>query len=80
MKLNRHFLKIMLLLSTIFIVGCGEPSITVINLSCEDLENPQGIDVKNPRMSWQLESNKRGQKQTAYRLLVSSSHEKLAKD
>ncbi len=80
MKLNRRFLKIMLLLSTIFIVGCGEPSMTAINLSCEDFENPQGIDAKNPRISWQLESNQRGQKQTAYRLLVSSSQEKLAKN
>jgi alpha-L-rhamnosidase len=39
-----------------------------------------GIDTFKPRLSWRLESNKRGQKQTAYRLLIASSYEKLDKN
>jgi len=52
----------------------------VENLRCEYLENPLGIDVAKPRLSWVLEDDKRGQKQTAYQILVASSPEILAKD
>jgi alpha-L-rhamnosidase len=40
--------------------------------TCEDLENPIGIDVPRPRLSWSLESDRRGDRQTAYRILASS--------
>jgi alpha-L-rhamnosidase len=50
------------------------------NLTCEYLENPAGIDILNPRLSWQLISNQRGDKQTAYHLLVASSQKKLDKN
>jgi len=50
------------------------------NLKCEYLENPAGIDALNPRLSWQLTSNQRGDKQTAYHLLVASSQKKLDKN
>ena len=52
----------------------------VTNLRCEYLKNPLGIDVVQPRLSWILESSQRGQKQTAYRIIVSSSQEKHEKD
>jgi alpha-L-rhamnosidase len=39
-----------------------------------------GIDVVEPRLSWVLESNERGQKQTAYQILVASSPDALARD
>ena len=48
------------------------------DLRCEYLVNPLGIDVTEPRLSWRIESGTRGQKQTAYRLLVASSANKLA--
>jgi len=54
--------------------------VTVTDIKCEYLSNPQGIDKPNPRLSWTLESNQRGQKQTAYHLLVASSPDKLEKD
>ena len=50
------------------------------DLRCEYLENPLGIDVLKPRLSWKLDSSIRGQKQTAYRILVASSPEKLKSD
>lgn len=53
-------------------------SMTVSHLRCEYLVNPQGIDVPAPRLSWVLESDVRGQKQTAYRVMVASSAENLA--
>jgi len=79
-------MKSLIIFSLVFLsitnlIGCKDAAmVDVTNLSCEDLKNPQGIDAKNPRLSWQLESDQRGQEQTAYRLLVSSSQEKLAKD
>ena len=50
----------------------------VSQLRCEYLVDPLGIDERAPRLSWQLVSNRRGVRQTAYRLLVASSPEKLA--
>ncbi len=53
------------------------------SLRCEYLENPLGIDVVQPRLSWVLLSSDpaaRDQHQTAYRLVVASSPERLARD
>lgn len=53
------------------------------SLRCEYLVNPQGIDVTRPRLSWRLsarDSAQRGQRQTAYQILVASTPENLAGD
>ncbi|MCX6635598.1 MAG: hypothetical protein NT090_11040, partial [Acidobacteria bacterium] len=55
------------------------------NLRCEYLTDPLGIDVEKPRLSWVIEdkgqkTEVRGQKQTAYQVLVASSEELLKKD
>jgi alpha-L-rhamnosidase len=44
--------------------------ISVVNLTCEYRENPMGIDEKNPRMSWQLQSDRRATDQQAYQIQV----------
>lgn len=54
--------------------------LTVDQLRCEQLENPQGIDVIQPRLSWQLRSGERGVKQSACQILVASTEKKLARD
>jgi alpha-L-rhamnosidase len=64
--------------STIFARG-----IRPVSLKCEYQEDPGGIDAKNPSLSWLLEANApdlRGQRQTAYQVLVASSPEILAAD
>ena len=55
-------------------IACSQPEDTLIvkNLRCEYLENPMGIDVPQPRLSWTLESKDRGKSQSAYRIIVSS--------
>ncbi|MBX3433427.1 MAG: family 78 glycoside hydrolase catalytic domain [Pirellulales bacterium] len=50
----------------------------VARLRCEDSADPLGVDVPQPRLSWQVASDERGQRQTAYRVLVASSPEQLA--
>jgi len=47
------------------------------SLKCEYADNPLGIDKVEPRFSWKIEPVFRGQEQTYYRLLVSSSRKKL---
>jgi len=41
------------------------------------LVNPLGIDIKQPRLSWQLQSNQRNVVQTSYEVMVSSSEQNL---
>lgn len=54
--------------------------ITAIDLRCEYLARPMGVDTLLPRLSWTLWSRERGQRQTAYRILVASSPELLERD
>ena len=49
-------------------------------LRCEYRTDPLGIDATKPRLYWILQSAERGQKQTAYQLLVASTSEMLSQD
>ncbi len=58
-------------------------SVYPANLNCEYLKNPLGLDVTQPRLSWQLQavdSAARGQKQTAYHIVVASDPAILGRD
>ena len=50
----------------------------VSRLRCEYRAKPEGIDVVSPRLNWIVTSSQRGQKQTAYQILVASSPSVLA--
>lgn len=54
--------------------------IQIDRLRCEYWDQPLGIDHPAPRLSWTLESSIRGQKQTAYRVLVAQSIQALLED
>jgi alpha-L-rhamnosidase len=51
-------------------------------LRCEYCDNPLGVDIAKPRLSWTIEarSQVRGLRQTAYQILVASSEALLKKD
>jgi len=51
-----------------------------VELRCEWARDPLGVDVPKPRLSWKLESELRGDKQTAYEILVASSEKLLQQD
>lgn len=58
--------------------SCSEKSqikrmVQPVNLRCEYLINPLGIDDKNPRFSWELTGNERGIYQKAFQILVASN-------
>jgi alpha-L-rhamnosidase len=54
-------------------LGFAGTPLSVANLRCEYKTNPVGIDVTNPRMSWELASSERGTSQTSYEVRVASS-------
>jgi alpha-L-rhamnosidase len=49
-----------------------------VRLRCEYSVDPRGIDVAAPRLFWQVESPDRGERQTAWHILASSSADLLA--
>ena len=51
-----------------------------VRLRCEYLENPLGLDVGAPHLSWQSDSGERNWKQIAYEIFVASSEESLRAD
>ena len=64
--------------------SCSQPvdnsvrsSLTINGTTCEYLENPLGIDVVKPRLSWEMNSPQFNKSQSAYEILVASSIEKL---
>jgi len=52
----------------------------VVNLKCEHAENPVGIDIANPRLSWNIETAQRNWIQSSYQILVATDSSKLRQD
>ena len=73
----KHLILLMVLTSTAL---AAESNVKLKALRCEQRINPQGIDAPTPRLSWELQSDERGQRQSAYRVLVASSPQQLAAD
>ncbi|HEX3165904.1 MAG TPA: family 78 glycoside hydrolase catalytic domain [Chitinophagaceae bacterium] len=67
--MRKNYLLFFLL---IFIVTVTKAQVKVQNLLCENRTNPTGLDVQQPRFSWQLVSEQRNVSQTAYEIIVSS--------
>ncbi|MBY0147108.1 alpha-L-rhamnosidase [Neobacillus niacini] len=51
--------------------------LSVSSLTCEYVQNPLGMDIRKPRISWQVQSNRRGTMQQAYQLQVSFTKERF---
>ena len=48
--------------------------VQVSGLLCENLSNPVGLDVPQPRFSWQIASSKRNTMQAGYEIRVLKNH------
>lgn len=72
---------IILILLTTFNTGCTHllttKGIQPVDVRCEYLVNPLGIDAAAPRFSWKLRSDERAQIQSAYRICAASSEKNL---
>ena len=60
--------------------GPARAEIAITDTFCEYATNPLGVDAVRPRFSWVLTSKQRSQMQSAYRILVASSREKIDAD
>lgn len=58
----------------------GADRASAVDLRCEHLVNPPGIDETQPHLSWRIESRIQERKQTACQVLVSRSSEMLGED
>ncbi|MFT3935714.1 MAG: family 78 glycoside hydrolase catalytic domain [Chitinophagaceae bacterium] len=78
--MSKRYIHIKLTFLLCMFSFASHAQLSVAKLQCEWLGNPQGIDVAQPRLSWQLQSAERNCKQVAYQILVASSPEQLQKE
>jgi alpha-L-rhamnosidase len=67
-------------LSVSAVVASADATPPPEHLRCEYLDNPRGIDVERPRLSWWIQGSRRGERQTAWQVLAATSPELLAKE
>ncbi len=67
----------LLLLGFLTVSFSAAAQVTVTNLRCEMLQNPQGIDVRQPRFSWEISSSLRNVMQQSYQIIISSAEANL---
>jgi len=80
MNLIKFNLRSMLILWSLNLLSLVTVAKTeVINPVCEYHHNPIGIDVLLPRLSWQLQSEEKNVKQTAYEIRTALSENDLGK-
>ena len=74
----KYFLRGFLL--AVALVSTAGAALQPVDLRCDYAMNPLGVDSSNPRLFWNFSGNERGQKQTAYQILVASSEKNLDHD
>ncbi len=72
MKINKKITIIFALCCLLSQAAWSNPFF-ITELRTEELKNPLGLDIPQPRLSWQLRHSQRNVVQTAYRILVASS-------
>jgi len=78
----KHPVRSLLLIMQLAVISVliSHAEIRVTGPRCESTVNPLGVDALKPHLSWILTSSQRGQKQTAYQILVASDEDKLRGD
>ena len=76
----RLFLMAVLVTLATQLVRAAEGPLAPVNLRCEYLKNPVGIDVRLPRLAWVDLHTQRSEAQSAYQILVATSPELLAQN
>ncbi|MGM0376282.1 MAG: glycoside hydrolase family 78 protein [Bacteroidota bacterium] len=75
-----YFILLILPVLTFLFFSCQKNTreIHPKNLKCEYLVNPIGLDTHSPRFTWQLEDERQGASQTAYRIVVGTDSAEVA--
>lgn len=76
--LKTCIVSILLLLPGFFLsASLQAQAVHIVNLKTEYTKTPLGIDIENPRFSWQMESEAGGCFQTAYQIIVTDESKKV---
>lgn len=81
-RIYSGFVSLLFAYFVLFYVSAYSHSNPVVSKNCpsglkvNQLQNPLAVDSKQPLFSWKVNSDKRGDYQTAYRISVSSTKEK----
>ena len=73
LKYNQYAMKYIFLFLTFFVFANALAGLRPVSLRCEYQNNPLGIDVPKPRLSWQFTLSGRNQLQTSYEIIVSDN-------
>lgn len=77
-KMIKHILIVIYLFSFTFLIYSKEGK--AVKLRAEFLTNPIGIEVKSPRLSWEISESNQHVKQSAYEILVAKDSLLLSKN
>jgi alpha-L-rhamnosidase len=77
--MEKMSIKVVFIILTLFFIIVSSYAASLYDLTVELEKNPVGLDISKPRFSWKLspEAGKRGQMQTAFRILIATMPELL---
>lgn len=75
-------LKSILILVTAITASCSQANtdFSAVNLKCEYLINPIGIDSPQPRLTWQMSDSREGAAQKSWQIIVTSQENLISSD
>ena len=69
--------SLLIVLISCITIAFSQNTLIATKLKCENKVNPLGIETRNPRLNWILNSTERDQMQSAYRIIVSDNSKSL---
>ena len=76
----KNFIFIPFIIAFSIIIELQAATIRPAGLSCEQITNPLGIGVRQPLLSWIIESSENDMRQSAYEIIVSNSKADIDKN
>jgi len=76
MKQTLNTFHLLLSVAAVLLSGGAQAKVSVTALRTERMENPMSLTTTAPRFGWQIQSDKRDVRQTAYRIIVASTPDK----
>lgn len=68
-----------MILSLLYSCSENRETFSAMNLRCEYMVNPIGIDAENPRLTWQMNDKRQGAKQISYQIFIHTDSALAAK-
>ena len=74
---RRFYAALVPVVTSLLMISAASLDAKPVQLRCEYLTNPIGIDIPKPNLSWRSDSTERNWKQTAYQIVVASTADQL---